>query len=350
MKQHKKLLLPVLLILLMLTVLFLLFEIPYGFRLLRKTDLNELVNSPGGGLLHAYDIRSMEIPVSEALKEDLSDLSDTAFRPAPFQLISFLGSERGMSFDYKEGTVILGERYLVFLRKNQRGLIRGLPIVYRASSVPNTAKIKAFLAAYQPENTSQNVDSTGAAKPPEVPDDLIPTAFSVYTGPVPEAALRYAEENESAPVGMLLAMPQWLGVPYDPEKPYEIGSGYYMYHLHGLHLSAGEFVNIPVLQEGYVLCFLHVSEISNGHYTMSGSPENAAAVNRLDLTNGMFVYDRSGDCFYVTSEEAVLLTKGSLCFRGGTNLCRIAKTRANAPEAVRRKLGGGKMDLIEIIR
>ena len=347
MKQQKRLLLPILTILLILTALFFLFEIPYGFRFFQKSLLSDFAGSPGDSLLYAYDVNSEEIPISEILMDDLNSLSNFKFHAAPFHLISFLDSERGMSFDYREGTIILGERYLAFLRKNKKGMIRGLPVVYRADSVPDIGKIKSFLAAYQPEHTAANTNPDGSAKPLEIPADLPATAFSVYTETVPESVVHYAEENGSVHIDMLLLQPEWLGVPYDPEKPYRLGNGYYSYHLRGLRLSRSTTVTVPVLQDDHVLCSLYVSENARGRYTMSSSSENAAEIDRLDLTNGLIVYDRSGDCFYVTADEALLLSKGVLNFHQGANLYRIAKTRANAPQAVRSMMSSGKLTLIE---
>ena len=347
MKKQKRLLISILTILLILTALLFLSEIPYSFRFFRKSLLKDFVSDPGDSLLYAYNVNSEEIPISETLQENLDTLSEIKFRPAPFHLISFLDSERGMSFDYKEGTIILGERYLVFLRKNKKGMIHGFPVVYQADSVPDIGKIKSFLSAYQPENTTANTNPDGSAKPPEIPAELPATSFSVYTETVPDSVIRYAEENGSVHIDMQLLQPEWLGVPYDPEKPYRIGKGYYSYLLRGSRLSHDATVTVPVLQDNHVLCSLLVSEFAKDRYTMSSSPENAAEINRLNLTDGLIVYDRSGDCFYVTAEKALLLNKGSLSFHHGTNLVRIAKTRANAPQVVRKMLSSGKLTLIE---
>ena len=97
MKKQKRLLISILTILILTALLFL-SEIPYSFRFFRKLLLKDFVSDPGDSLLYAYNINSEEIPISETLQENLDTLSEIKFRPAPFHLISFLDSERGMSF------------------------------------------------------------------------------------------------------------------------------------------------------------------------------------------------------------------------------------------------------------
>ena len=57
MKKQKRLLISILTILLILTALLFLSEIPYSFRFFRKSLLKDFVSDPGDSLLYAYNVK-----------------------------------------------------------------------------------------------------------------------------------------------------------------------------------------------------------------------------------------------------------------------------------------------------
>ena len=247
----------------------------------------------------------------------------------------------GMSLDYPDRTLILTEKYLAVLKKNRDGHIKGGPVIYRPAGDDGKQKAEEILCEFQPERSGPGSDGSVIPHKTEYPE----TALSVSSRKIPDSADTYLQTHRESVLLTVQTVASvnasYGGAAYDLESPVEFGNGFMVWKINGTNLSVGnKNVFYPARQNGRTLTWviLNPAPHTADGWTVSTNSEGLRVLNTMDADNGVIVYDRVGNCYYV-NDHATLIEKTSISFRHGKNLVEIAKTRANAPDALRAAVG-----------